>query len=150
MPGATPTKPGSATLPFFGIDLALLDGAGNVSLWVDGVLLASSWVHCFLEWDWMICSFVPSTYLSPPFPLKNGSHFITGAQGVLRRVDSHEGRICLRWLLCVRACMLGGVRVACVGRAYTARVCLRLSSVYLCLHAFLCACLFATAGGAWE
>ena len=65
MPGATPTKPGSATLPFFGIDLALLDGAGNVSLWVDGVLLASSWVYCFLEWDLLIRSSVPSTYLSP-------------------------------------------------------------------------------------
>ncbi len=30
LPGATPTKPGSATLPFFGIDLALLDGEGKV------------------------------------------------------------------------------------------------------------------------
>ena len=29
LPGATPTKPGSATLPFFGIDAAILDPQGN-------------------------------------------------------------------------------------------------------------------------
>jgi acetyl-CoA synthetase len=29
MPGATPTKPGSATLPFFGVDAAVVDDAGN-------------------------------------------------------------------------------------------------------------------------
>lgn len=29
LPGATPTKPGSATLPFFGIDAAVLDRDGN-------------------------------------------------------------------------------------------------------------------------
>jgi acetyl-CoA synthetase len=29
LPGVTPTKPGSATLPFFGIDAAILDQAGN-------------------------------------------------------------------------------------------------------------------------
>ena len=28
LPGATPTKPGSATLPFFGVDIALLDKSG--------------------------------------------------------------------------------------------------------------------------
>ena len=30
LPGATPTKPGSATNPFLGIDAALLDAGGNV------------------------------------------------------------------------------------------------------------------------
>ena len=29
LPGATPCKPGTATLPFFGIDAAILDDAGN-------------------------------------------------------------------------------------------------------------------------
>jgi len=29
LPGVTPTKPGSATLPFFGIDPAILDASGN-------------------------------------------------------------------------------------------------------------------------
>jgi acetyl-CoA synthetase len=29
LPGVTPTKPGSATLPFFGVDAAVLDPAGN-------------------------------------------------------------------------------------------------------------------------
>jgi acetyl-CoA synthetase len=29
LPGATPTKPGTATLPFFGIDAAIVDEAGN-------------------------------------------------------------------------------------------------------------------------
>jgi acetyl-CoA synthetase len=29
LPGATPTKPGSATLPFFGIDPVIVDEAGN-------------------------------------------------------------------------------------------------------------------------
>lgn len=29
LPGAIPTKPGSATLPFFGVDAAILDGNGN-------------------------------------------------------------------------------------------------------------------------
>src|SRR5208283_4646128 len=29
-PGATPTKPGSATLPFFGVEPAIVDAAGNV------------------------------------------------------------------------------------------------------------------------
>jgi acetyl-CoA synthetase len=29
LPGATPTKPGSATLPFFGVDAAVVDEAGN-------------------------------------------------------------------------------------------------------------------------
>ncbi|MEY5015982.1 MAG: acetate--CoA ligase [Verrucomicrobiota bacterium] len=29
LPGATPTKPGSATLPFFGVDAAVVDDAGN-------------------------------------------------------------------------------------------------------------------------
>jgi acetyl-CoA synthetase len=29
LPGATPTKPGSATFPFFGVEPALLDGEGN-------------------------------------------------------------------------------------------------------------------------
>ena len=29
LPGVTPTKPGSATLPFFGVDAAVLDSAGN-------------------------------------------------------------------------------------------------------------------------
>jgi acetyl-CoA synthetase len=29
LPGATPTKPGTATLPFFGIDAAIVDDAGN-------------------------------------------------------------------------------------------------------------------------
>ena len=29
LPGATPTKPGSATLPFFGVDPVLLDENGN-------------------------------------------------------------------------------------------------------------------------
>ena len=49
MPGATPTKPGSATLPFFGIDVALLDGSGNVrsSARFLTVLLEfpSVWIH---------------------------------------------------------------------------------------------------------
>ena len=30
LPGVTPTKPGSATLPFFGIDPAIMDNKGNV------------------------------------------------------------------------------------------------------------------------
>lgn len=30
LPGATPAKPGSATLPFFGVELVLLDDEGNV------------------------------------------------------------------------------------------------------------------------
>ena len=30
LPGATPTKPGSATLPFFGIKPALVDDDGNL------------------------------------------------------------------------------------------------------------------------
>jgi len=40
LPGATPMKPGSATLPFFGVDLAVLDKAGNVKTGnsVDGLL----------------------------------------------------------------------------------------------------------------
>jgi acetyl-CoA synthetase len=29
LPGATPTKPGSATLPFFGVDVDVVDGAGR-------------------------------------------------------------------------------------------------------------------------
>ena len=29
LPGATPTKPGTATLPFFGVDAAVVDDAGN-------------------------------------------------------------------------------------------------------------------------
>ncbi len=29
LPGATPTKPGTATLPFFGVDAAIVDDAGN-------------------------------------------------------------------------------------------------------------------------
>lgn len=29
LPGATPTKPGSATLPFFGVEAAILDDKGN-------------------------------------------------------------------------------------------------------------------------
>ncbi len=29
LPGATPTKPGSATLPFFGVDAAIVDASGN-------------------------------------------------------------------------------------------------------------------------
>jgi hypothetical protein len=29
LPGATPVKPGSATLPFFGVEPALLDDKGN-------------------------------------------------------------------------------------------------------------------------
>lgn len=29
IPGATPTKPGTATLPFFGVDVAIVDDAGN-------------------------------------------------------------------------------------------------------------------------
>ena len=29
LPGATPTKPGTATLPFFGVDVAVVDEAGN-------------------------------------------------------------------------------------------------------------------------
>lgn len=29
LPGVTPTKPGSATLPFFGVDVAVLDSEGN-------------------------------------------------------------------------------------------------------------------------
>lgn len=29
LPGATPTKPGSATLPFFGVDAAIVDAAGK-------------------------------------------------------------------------------------------------------------------------
>ena len=29
LPGATPTKPGTATLPFFGVDAAILDDDGN-------------------------------------------------------------------------------------------------------------------------
>jgi hypothetical protein len=114
MPGATPTKPGSASLPFFGIDLALLDGAGNVSLWVDGVLLASSWEDCFLEWDWMIRSLVPSIYLSPLFPF-TWVAFHHRSTGCIPKGESH--------VLYVRACVLGGVRVACVDRACTARVC---------------------------
>tara|TARA_B110000037_G_scaffold29139_1_gene34794 strand:+ start:69301 stop:71265 length:1965 start_codon:yes stop_codon:yes gene_type:complete len=42
LPGVTPTKPGSATLPFFGIDAAVLDEEGNE---VDAGLLAirSTW-----------------------------------------------------------------------------------------------------------
>jgi len=40
LPGATPMKPGSATLPFFGIDFEVLDKEGNVRTGnsVDGVL----------------------------------------------------------------------------------------------------------------
>ena len=37
LPGVTPTKPGSATLPFFGVDAAILDPEGNE---VDAGLLA--------------------------------------------------------------------------------------------------------------
>jgi len=37
LPGVTPTKPGSATLPFFGVDAAVLDAEGNE---VDAGLLA--------------------------------------------------------------------------------------------------------------
>ena len=29
LPGAIPTKPGSATLPFFGVDAAVVDAAGK-------------------------------------------------------------------------------------------------------------------------
>ncbi len=29
LPGAIPTKPGSATLPFFGVDAAILDDKGS-------------------------------------------------------------------------------------------------------------------------
>jgi len=40
LPGATPMKPGSATLPFFGIDLAVLDKDGKIKTGnsVDGLL----------------------------------------------------------------------------------------------------------------
>ena len=31
LPGAIPTKPGSATLPFFGVDAAIVDAAGQGS-----------------------------------------------------------------------------------------------------------------------
>lgn len=45
LPGATPLKPGSATRPFFGVDLALLDEQGNE---IDGagagyLVIKSSW-----------------------------------------------------------------------------------------------------------
>jgi acetyl-CoA synthetase len=45
LPGATPLKPGSATLPFFGIQPELVDGEGNVLTGaVDGNLcIADSW-----------------------------------------------------------------------------------------------------------
>ncbi len=40
LPGATPTKPGSATLPFFGVDAAIVDGQGNeVGVNVGGKLI---------------------------------------------------------------------------------------------------------------
>ncbi len=40
MPGATPTVPGSCTLPFFGIDAAIVDSAGNEQPPNSGGLLA--------------------------------------------------------------------------------------------------------------
>ncbi len=47
LPGATPTKPGSATLPFFGVKPVVLDpqsGEENVDVETDGVLaIADSW-----------------------------------------------------------------------------------------------------------
>jgi|CXWL01.1.fsa_nt_gi acetyl-CoA synthetase len=46
LPGATPTKPGSATLPFFGIEPVLLDEAGNELLGNDvsgNLCLRRSW-----------------------------------------------------------------------------------------------------------
>ena len=39
IPGATPTKPGTATLPFFGIDAAVVDRAGNETKANEGGLL---------------------------------------------------------------------------------------------------------------
>jgi acetyl-CoA synthetase len=40
LPGAVPTKPGSGTLPFFGVDAAVVDGAGNeVPVGVGGYLV---------------------------------------------------------------------------------------------------------------
>ena len=46
LPGATPTKPGSATLPFFGVQPAILDNEGNeiTSTIAEGVLcMKDSW-----------------------------------------------------------------------------------------------------------
>jgi len=40
LPGVTPTKPGSCTLPFFGVDAAILDEAGNEQPLGAGGLLA--------------------------------------------------------------------------------------------------------------
>jgi hypothetical protein len=40
LPGAVPTKPGSGTLPFFGVDAAVVDGTGNeVPVGVGGYLV---------------------------------------------------------------------------------------------------------------
>ncbi len=49
LPGATPLKPGSATLPFYGIEPALVDTEGNEIAWQDGedisgnLILKGSW-----------------------------------------------------------------------------------------------------------
>ncbi len=43
LPGATPLKPGCATLPFFGVDCAVLDEHGN-ELQVGGWVGCGSWL----------------------------------------------------------------------------------------------------------
>ncbi len=44
LPGATPLKPGSATLPFYGVEPALVDEAGNVIAPADGDAIAGNLV----------------------------------------------------------------------------------------------------------
>jgi acetyl-CoA synthetase len=85
LPGATPTKPGSATLPFFGVDVALLgaDGAEVLGNDVSGIIAVRA------PWPGMARSIhgdharFLDTYLKP-FP----GFYLTGDGGV-RDVDGY-------------------------------------------------------------
>ncbi|QDC43849.1 acetate--CoA ligase [Methylophilus medardicus] len=85
LPGATPLVPGSCTLPFPGIDIDVVDEAGNDLAWGNGGLLVIK-----KPWPSMIRTIYndPERYKSSYFPAELGGQLYLAGDGAIRDTET--------------------------------------------------------------
>lgn len=85
LPGATPLVPGSCTLPFPGIDIDVVDEAGNDLAWGNGGLLVIK-----KPWPSMIRTIYndPERYKSSYFPTELGGQLYLAGDGAIRDTET--------------------------------------------------------------
>ncbi len=85
LPGATPLVPGSCTLPFPGIDIEVVDEAGNDLAWGNGGLLVIK-----KPWPSMIRTIYndPERYKSSYFPAELGGQLYLAGDGAIRDTET--------------------------------------------------------------